>query len=71
MDPLTPIAATINSSLRIFEVTYQLKAVGEQTADVLKTTRHVDTNLNEGSYFRSPGLCIRMVLGSGSAVWRA
>lgn len=54
MDPLTPIAATINSTLRIFEVTYQLKAVGQQTADVLETTRHVDTNLNEGSYCLKP-----------------
>jgi len=54
MDPLTPIAATINSTLRIFEVTYQLKAVGEQTADVLETTRHVVTNLNEGLYCLEP-----------------
>ena len=52
MDPLSGFAASINSSIRIFEVTYQLKAVDEQTADLLSTTRHVDTNLNEARRLR-------------------
>lgn len=52
MDPLSGAAAGINSSIRIFEVTYQLKAVDEQTADLLSTTRHVDNNLNEARRLR-------------------
>ena len=52
MDSLSGAAAGINSSIRIFEVTYQLKAVDEQTADLLSTTRHVDNNLNEARRLR-------------------
>lgn len=47
MDPFTAIPSFINSSIKIFEVTYQLKAVDEQTADLLSTTRHVNNNVNE------------------------
>lgn len=52
MDPITSIAAGFNSSFRILEVTYQLKAVGQQVADLLSTTQHVDTNLNEARRLR-------------------
>lgn len=52
MDPITSVAAGISSSFRLLEVTYQLKAVGEQVTDLLSTTRHVDTNLNEARRLR-------------------
>lgn len=52
MDPSSGLAAGVNTFIRIFEVTYQLKAVGEQTADLLSTTRHVETNLNEARRLR-------------------
>jgi len=52
MDPISSFAAAVNGPFRILEVTYQLKAVGEQTADLLSTTKHVDTNLNEARRLR-------------------
>ncbi|KAL2037109.1 hypothetical protein N7G274_010105 [Stereocaulon virgatum] len=52
MDPLSGLAASINTCIRIFEATYQLKAVGQQTADLLCTTKHVETNLNEARRLR-------------------
>ncbi len=66
MDPLSGLAASINSSIRIFEVTYQLKAVDEQTADLLSTTRHVDTNLNEARRLRRTKATL---LDAGERAW--
>ena len=40
------------TSLNLFEVTYRLKAVDEQTSDLLSTTRHVYSNLNEARRLR-------------------
>ena len=53
MDPVSAVAASIITSVRLFEVTYQLKAVDGQTADLLSTARHVDTNLNEARRLRT------------------
>ena len=47
MDPITAIATCVNSSIKIFEVTYQLKGVDEQTADLLSTANHVNHNIKE------------------------
>ena len=66
MDPLSGAAAGINSSIRIFEVTYQLKAVDEQTADLLSTTRHVDNNLNEARRLRRLKITL---LDAGERAW--
>ncbi len=66
MDPLSAVAASINTSMRIFEVTYQLKAVDEQTADLLSTARHVDTNLNEARRLRRTKVAL---LDAGERVW--
>ena len=66
MDPLSGVAASINSSIRIFEVTYQLKAVDEQTADLISMTRHVDTNLNEARRLRRTKV---ILLDAGERAW--
>ena len=66
MDPLSAVAASIITSIRIFEVTYQLKAVDEQTADLLSTARHVDTNLNEARRLRRTKVAL---LDAGERVW--
>ncbi|KAG8527805.1 uncharacterized protein KY384_007959 [Bacidia gigantensis] len=52
IDPVTALASGVNSSIKILEVTYQLKAVGEQTTDLLRTTEHVDRNVNEARRLR-------------------
>lgn len=46
------VNAYFNSSIKIFEITYQLKAVDEQTADLLSTTNHVSSNVNEARRLR-------------------
>ena len=51
-DPISALAAGINSSIKILEVTYLLKAVGEQTTDLLRTTEHVNRNVNEARRLR-------------------
>ena len=66
MDPLSGVSACINSSIRILEVTYQLKAVDEQTADLLSTTRHVDNNLNEARRLRRLKVTL---LDAGERAW--
>ena len=66
MDPFSGFAAGINTSIRIFEVTYQLKAVGEQTADLLSITRHVGTNLNEARRLRRQKVAL---LDAGERNW--
>ena len=66
MDPLSGVSACINSSIRILEVTYQLKAVDEQTADLLSTTRHVDHNLNEARRLRRTKVTL---LDAGERAW--
>ena len=52
IDPLTAIASGVNSSIKILEVTYLLKAVGEQTTDLLRTAEHVNRNINEARRLR-------------------
>lgn len=52
IDPFSAIAAGVNTTIKILEVSFQLKAVGEQTADLLRTTEHVDRNLNEARRLR-------------------
>lgn len=44
---LSTITAGISTVIKIAEVTYQLRAVGEQTTDLLRTTLHVDSNIRE------------------------
>jgi len=53
-DPLTlsTITAGISTCIKLCEVTYQLKAVGEQTADLLNTTQHVELNVREARRLR-------------------
>ena len=46
------ILSGVNFSLKILQVSYQLKAVGEQTTDLLRTTEHVCRNLNEARRLR-------------------
>ena len=65
MDPVSAVAASIITSVRLFEVTYQLKAVDEQTADLLSTARHVDTNLNEARRLRMKVA----LLDAGESAW--
>lgn len=53
-EPVTASAITtgITTFIKIFEVTYQLKAVCEQTADLLDTTQHVQLNIREARRLR-------------------
>ncbi|CAF9942008.1 hypothetical protein IMSHALPRED_003149 [Imshaugia aleurites] len=51
-DPLSAISSSFNATIKILEVTYQLKAVDEQTADLLSTTRHVDLMVQEAHRLR-------------------
>lgn len=51
-DPFTAVSSSINATIKILEVTYQLKAVDEQTADLLSTTRHVDFMVQEAHRLR-------------------
>ncbi|KAF6233298.1 hypothetical protein HO173_008590 [Letharia columbiana] len=51
-DPLSAISSSFNATIKILEVTYQLKAVDEQTADLLGTTRHVDFMVQEAHRLR-------------------
>lgn len=66
MDPISSIAAGINTSFRLLEVKYQLKAVGEQVTDLLSTTRHVDRNLNEARRLRR---FKEALLNTGERAW--
>ena len=52
MDPITAIATCVNSTIKIFEVTYQLKGVDEQTADLISTANHINLNINEARRLR-------------------
>lgn len=51
-DPLSVVSSSFNATIKILEVTYQLKAVDEQTADLLSTTRHVDFMVQEARRLR-------------------
>ena len=51
-DPVSAISSTINATIKILEITYELKAVDEQTADLLSTTRHVDSMLQQAHRLR-------------------
>ena len=52
MDPVNAILAGLSTTIRLFEVTYQLKAADEQAADLLSTTQHVNRNINEARRLR-------------------
>ena len=51
-DPVTAVTSSINTTIKILEITYELKAVDEQTADLLSTTRHVDSMLQHAHRLR-------------------
>ena len=51
-DPVSAITSSINATIKILEITYELKAVDEQTADLLSTTRHVDSMLQHAHRLR-------------------
>ena len=46
------IASGVSISLKILEVSYQLKAVDEQTSGLLRITEHVNRNLSEARRLR-------------------
>ena len=53
--PLDPVSVTVSgvtTCIRLFEITYQLKSVGTQTAALLKTVQHVQRNINEAQRLR-------------------
>ncbi|MCJ1279193.1 hypothetical protein MMC21_007017 [Puttea exsequens] len=52
LDPISAVATGFNSTIKILELTFQLKAVGEQTTDLLRTTEHVNRNVNEARRLR-------------------
>ena len=52
VDPFSIVIPSINATIKILEVTYQLKAVDDQTADLLSTTRHVDFMVKEAHRLR-------------------
>ncbi|KAL9633399.1 MAG: hypothetical protein Q9164_004719 [Protoblastenia rupestris] len=52
LDPFTAISSSIATSIKLFEITYQLKAVDEQTRDLLSTTKHVNVNIYEARRLR-------------------
>ncbi|KAL6718177.1 hypothetical protein ACLMJK_004265 [Lecanora helva] len=66
VDPVTATAAGITSSIKILEVTYLLKAVDEQTKDLLKTTKLVSSNVNEARRLRQQK---EALLNSGDRDW--
>jgi hypothetical protein len=43
--PVSAVASAFNATIRISQVVYELKAVGEQTRDLLDTTNHISTSL--------------------------
>ena len=51
-DPVSAVTSSINATVKILEITYELKAVDEQTADLLSTTRHVDSMLQHAHRLR-------------------
>ena len=51
-DPVSAVTSSINTTIKILEITYELKAVDEQTADLLSTTRHVDSMLQHAHRLR-------------------
>ena len=51
-DPVSAITSSINVTIKILEITYELRAVDEQTADLLSTTRHVDFMLQHAHRLR-------------------
>ena len=52
INPFSAISSSINATIKILEVTYQLKAVDQQTEDLLATTRHVDPMVQEARRLR-------------------
>ena len=51
-DPLSALANSTGVSIKLFEVTYQLKAVGDQTRDLFVTTEHIATNVEKARRLR-------------------
>ena len=52
MDPFSTFTTGVHSSIRILEVTYQLRAVDEHVSDLLNTTQHVNRNISEARRLR-------------------
>ena len=66
MDPVNIVVAGLNTTIRLFEVTYQLKAADEQAADLLSTTQHVSRNIDEARRLRQTKA---RMLSIGEAKW--
>jgi hypothetical protein len=49
---VSAVPGAITAVIKIFEITYQLKAVGEQTQDLLKMTKHAEQNIREARRLR-------------------
>lgn len=52
MDGVSGAASLINASWKIAQVVYELKAVGEQTRDLLDTTSHLSNTLQHARVLR-------------------
>ena len=52
LDLISAFTSNINSTIKILEITYELKAVDEQTTDLLSTIRHVDFMLKHAHRLR-------------------
>ena len=52
LDPIAAVTSNFNTTIKILEVTYELKAVDEQTTDLLSTTHHVDYMLQHAHRLR-------------------
>lgn len=52
INPISAAASTFSVSIKILEFSFQLKAVGEQTADLLRMAEHVNRNVDEARRLR-------------------
>ncbi|TIA56899.1 hypothetical protein D6C83_03926, partial [Aureobasidium pullulans] len=48
----TAVGSAANISLRLFQVIYEFKAVGQQTRDLLDSTKHVSSTLESARTMR-------------------
>ncbi len=66
LDPVTVTVSGVTTFIRLFEITYQLKAVDGQTAALLRTVQHVQRNINEAQRLRQLKLTL---LNKGDIQW--
>ena len=66
VDPITIATTGLTTTIRLFEVGYQLKAVGPQTADLLKTVEHINRNIKEARRLREQKAAL---LSKGESEW--